>query len=776
MIQNSRNWSNASQSEPRSEGSRAASEDPSSYDGENDESFQEGQGDGTITLQGPMMNVTETHDDILHPLREAANRVGREVERFAEVLDEYNPLKANEDSEQHEMVYDMVVMFYGIAVETTDRLRKHHENELRKEDSTKWRRKMRGLMTLDTDDDMNDAEEEGPLVLLGDSTGVQDLKRWEQEAHTWDLLRRMLKLQFPEADTTRTPTEPINKYSSEHQIFNNFLSSDSSAQERATVLRWLRDTAEDSGEDIDVLVQDLQQNADRGDIVAHGWLHTKAALKNNKRIQTWSGAVSPEGTLATDLLHRNTSKTEALVTQLDPDAPNRQNRKLEAQDEYFERAIWLGCYELLRRGKSLDAIKDWCQDRTEIWRAVSMSGVVDMEVEDSENATTYFNTALWRRMCYAMAKKGSSDAYEKAVYGLLSGDLESVTPVCTTWNDRLFANYNALLRTQFETYVASHGSINVPREFSNMFSIFDALQFYVGDEKNIGARIVRSLRAEPSLKAEANEPLKLIQGALISKDFMDFALQQGIAFCNEINASEPSTLIPPVDAVPEDADKIKYIPLGDHDSMRVLAHMFIVFKNMGAHLGSKEAENLLENVVVAYINFLRLAGKEELISLYASHLSEDRCYEVLSRSLIDVVEEDQRRMQIRLMTDLGLDVQRFVRLQTHNLLADYPERTKDFPADNGLRILLPDNDQQVSIIIDTGRGEKELEPCRVDLDFLSARVERPDMLLVRSLEWHLLVDGLWSATYRTGTELYKRFYSKCTVSVLWISLTTMQKI
>jgi nuclear pore complex protein Nup107 len=52
---------------------------------------------------------------------------------------------------------------------------------------------------------------------------------------------------------------------------------------------------------------------------------------------------------------------------------------------------------------------------------------------------------------------------------------------------------------------------------------------------------------------------------------------------------------------------------------------------------------------------------------------------------------------------------------------------------------------------------------KVREDFLGDdpdNVERIDMLLIRSLEWYLLVDGLWSETFTVGTLLYLRFFSK----------------
>jgi hypothetical protein len=102
---------------------------------------------------------------------------------------------------------------------------------------------------------------------------------------------------------------------------------------------------------------------------------------------------------------------------------------------------------------------------------------------------------------------------------------------------------------------------------------------------------------------------------------------------------------------------------------------------------------------------------------------------------------------IRLMKELGLDTQLFVSSQAQNLFEEFiDDETDEYPADKSFKILkeLPRSDMS-----------KSVQP-----DFIAERVDRNDMLLIRSLEWHLLVDGLWSATFGAGVILYKFFYSK----------------
>ncbi|KAJ5047115.1 uncharacterized protein L3040_002958 [Drepanopeziza brunnea f. sp. 'multigermtubi'] len=710
---------------------REASEEPAaSHEAEMEEDEDP---EDLTSRQQPVAKTPEDAEAILHPLREAANRVGREVERFAEVLDGYNPQRATEDEERHEMMIGLIDLYHEIAVETVENLRKVHGSERQKKNGMRWRKKMRGFSVEQDDDvDMQDTDSILPSPPEDTKTKLEDLERWEQEVQTWDLLRRLVQLRFPEPDTKGQSLQdyhPINQYSTEHELWEDFLGKDELALERKTVLRWLKDSAEESGEDIDVLVHDLQQNADRGDMIAHGWIHTKGAIKSKR--------MNP-------LLNRNVP--EDLITQLDPDAMTRQGKCLQKQDEYFERAIWLGCYELLRRGKSADEIREWCVERTEVWRAVSMSGFPDESPHDEDPGNPE-SSALWRRMCFALARNGGGDPYKKAVYGILSGDIDSVEAVCRSWDDFVFANYNALLRNQFDNYLR-----NV-RPFSNAtsnFESFDAIQFHSpSDPKSAGRRLIETLKAKRETAAETLQPMKMLQGVLIADTFSNFIYQQGLALSKAANKLEPSNLFPATSKSPEDEESTKYVTLNDHDSLRVLAHVLIIFMGLGLDLGGAANVTEVENVIVAYISFLRLSGKEELIPLYCSQLSGKRKYAILCRNLIDVTDYNQRVTQIRLMRELGLDAQEFVSLQARFLQSDYPDRTTGYPAAN-FRLFSQSSAD--------GHSRKLTQPLHNFFGPDPEAVDRIDMLLIRSLEWYLLVDGLWSETFTLGTMLYMRFF------------------
>ena len=688
----------------------------------------------------PDRSAEET-EAILHPLRETANRVGREVERFAEVLDGYNPQRTTDQDERHDMMVDLIDLYLEIATETVEKLRNVHAREREKKNGIRWRKKMRGFAISQDDDEDMDIEDSDEKVSQNEDrvTTLEDLERWEQEAQTWDLLRRLVHLRFPAPGNSGQSLQKhaaINQYSSEYELWEDFLEKDDLALERKTVLQWLKETADESGEDIDVLVQDLQQNADRGDIIAAGWIHTKHAIKGSKlNVAQQSGQIEP------------------LITQLDPDAMTRQKRKLQKQDQYFERAIWLGCYEMLRRGKTSAEIRDWCTERTEVWRAVSMSGFPDERSEEDFDSGNPEASALWRRMCFALARKGGGDDYERAVYGILSGDIQSVEPICRTWDDFVFTNYNALLKNQYDNYLRTALPIRPVSLATLNFESFDAVQFH-GDPRSASRKLIDALKTNPKTAPETLQPMKMLQGVLIADQFSHFIYQQGLALSQFANANGHSNLIPPKDEKPENEDFTKYITMDDHDSLRVLTHVLLVFMGLGLDLGGILRVTEVENVIVAYISFLRLAGKEELIPLYCSQLTGKRKYAILCRNLIDITDNDQRVTQIRLMRELGLDVQEFVSLQARFLLGDFPDAVSSYPALANFKLF-----------DDVHSAIEQPHPIyrRPRSDFIGGdndNVSRTDMLLIRSMEWYLLVDGMWTETFTIGTLLYLRFFSK----------------
>lgn len=577
-----------------------------------------------------------------------------------------------------------------------------------------------------------------------------EARKWRDETKTWDLIRRLVPLRYP---LERSATQPIPGHgegSDTDDLWGAFLSRGGLLPERKRVLEWLQHSAS-MGPSIDDQVRELQQHAERGDMVAHGWIHSRTAIKLYKSLSGSARALDPQSPdVARNLV---TSTQVPLVSHLDPDAVSRQNRSLAPQDEYFERSNWVGCFHLLRTGCSMTEIREWCVERTEAWRAVSLSGLplaLDGDLpQPSQQAETL---ALWRRMCFAAARQGGADDVERAVYGVLSGDISSVEKLCCSWEDTLFMHYNSLLRSQFDDFVLSHCLPEVATNLRQSFPVFDAVQYH-GDDGSTEKRLFKSLADNDLTSADASHPPRVLQAAIISRDISQYFDQQG-----QFLAEEQSTASSPT--MGGGSTGSRFFSASDFDGLRVAVHALIILSSLDEHFTAgaslrgldvgTDRRDLQDTIIAAYVTLLRLSHYEELIPLYCSRMLAPRAYEVLSCNLRHIVDRDARLSLLNLIQKAGLDVSCFVKTQPQLILGRIEMEGGIVTAPSGLFRIMDHAPPSLKF----GR--------LVKTDFFGEDpdvIEDSDESLIRSLEWLLLVDETWVDVFSVGVRIYKYFLS-----------------
>lgn len=637
-----------------------------------------------------------------------------------------------------------------------ERLRSVHSPDKQRQTATKWKRKLRSSSGSSTPRSTHSEDDLGSTL----KTTVEDLKRWEQEEQTWDLLGRMLQVEYPIQQSDAQSTEYkedfirpdkgplVHRYSSEKDLWGRFLAEDDLAWERHTVVEWLKKCAESSGQDIELVVKELEFDAERGvGIRADSWLYTKEAIKGQKRLRSWPQALDPEAPgIENSLL--NADRTQGLITQLDPDAITRQSRRLEEKDHYFERAMWLACWEMLRRGKSWDYVREWCRERGEGWRAVTMRGDPrSSDFKDDKQSgiksltASWLTRALWRKTCAVAAKRGSVDKYENAVYGVLSGYLPSVKEVVGTWDDYLFAHYNSYLLRQFDRYVISNFPDRLPKALVEKHGCYK-LSITAGQRTYSGNQIIAKMKTLHKTGKEAREPLKALQGSLIAKAFDDFLHRQGIQLAISANRPEKSKILPLTEHDPDIRSSSSIITMNDHDLLRIITHALFIFQDLGLNIGEGDRCMAIENFVVAYVDYLSKAGKQQLLPLYASRLSSKRTQTCLGRQLASIRDHGERQTMVRLMKQNGIDVTGVLNKQLQLIITDNPPDQNFVATFPRLRVL------------ETTKDDRDLvHPIRKD--FLGDRITDDERDLINAFEWYQLVEGHWKETVSTGTVLYK---------------------
>ena len=740
-----------------SDASNGASEN---YDDYADVSMGErsDEGNGGSAFDAPALLTVGDVQRALHPLRSTADRVGKQVEQFAETLDRLSNKRKLNSKEGRGVVLPMVQAYKNIASNTVEYLKGIHAPERQQQLSKKWKRKLRSSSGTSAPASPKAKPEE-----LGGKTTVEDLRRWEIEEQTWDLLGRMLEVEYPapqsddqRPDIFRGLKRPsrnieISRYSSERKVWDRFLADDDQAWERHTVVEWLKKCADDSRQDIDLIVKELESGADRGSgLSAHSWLYTKEAIKGQKRLRSWPQALEPDAP-GIDASLVNSERTKPLVSQLDPDAVTRQSRVLEKQDHYFERATWLACWEMVRRGKDWDYIREWCQDRVEGWRATVMRGdprcSQSKEGEQGPDATAGWRSrALWRKTCALAAKTGGIDPFENAVYGVLSGYLPSVVKVSRSWDDHLFAHYNYYLLSQFDKYVRSHFSNRLPPTLVQKHGSFD-FDMTEGHPKKSGNQIVQKLQELEATKREAKQPFKMLQSSLIAKSFDDFVFKQGVRLCQSANNSEKSKILPKMSAALLEGSVTAPISMQDYDLLRVITHMLFIFQDLGLDVKEGNRRFATESIVVAYVDFLSKAGKQQLLPLYASRLSHERSITCLGRQLPFIKDHRERQTLMRLMKQCKIDVPGVLNMQLQMIIFDSP------PARGDSNTFPP-----LSILESNNNDKSRVRP--IQSKFIGDAISDDEQDLINGFEWYMLLDGHWQQTMMTGAVLYKHLLRK----------------
>ncbi|KAK4547263.1 hypothetical protein LTR36_000918 [Oleoguttula mirabilis] len=668
-------------------------------------------------------------EEAVNPLRAMADKVGREVERFAITVDQFlSGLPTRED--KHRAAMEVVTEFKTIAEDAVRNLQKNHQQERMQQLRKEWSQQAQLSTASNTTRPLGSS---GMGILSArKAEEVKELRHWQQEADIWELFRLVLQLHYrkdmevlnrelhQEREEKLARLEEPHRYTTEAELYDRFLIENDIARERSLIKKWLERAVDHQESDLPSIMEELEARSGSGKgLWSHGWMNTREKIKGEKRLRTWP---SPSDSVQPQI--RTSAGNELLVTTLDPDAPSRQQRALEKPDSFYEKAVWIACWEMLRRGTPWERVQAWCEERNEGWRAIALHAV---------DAKESLSNAAWRKMCYIASESGCSNDYEAAVYGLLGGNASAVEKICHTVDDHLYAYYSSLLTRQFELYLQKNHSDRVSL-IPSRGAVDEALE---DTDKAQGefSRLVMKLR-NGSVKEESVKPMKIIQSFLLNNDAESLIYSVGMAASDldTIRGGEQNVILrlrrPPTTVAPEGE------VLANNHALRIAAHIYVIIRAIDMEQQPAESLNAEENVLVSYIQALRVAGMRDHTPVYASQMARSRYIITMSRVLQDVTQPDEMSELLALMqNEYGMDVVYIFLEQLEFTLFD---RLGDaLPVRQPLRIL---EDCEIS----------QLHPGqRIMDDFLPDTMDENDATLVRSLQWFELLGGHWKVTFES---------------------------
>lgn len=582
---------------------------------------------------------------------------------------------------------------------------------------------------------------------------TEEIRRLQLESDTWRLLLNLISIDDPSSRARykagqQTAFQELHRYSTDREIWEQFLNADQYGLECVIAMRWLEETSKTGDQDIDGLITTMEGRSQRGDgLWAHGWLYTKEAIKGHKRLRAWPQPLEPNDPgISRSLLSKEEQKP--LVTQLDPDAVTRQNHILEAQDQSFELATWATCWKMLRQGENWTKIREWAETHLEGWRAVSLCGSsVDPKSASTQYPADDGHTRLmnsraqdsWRSACSALTRNKNVDDFQRAVYALLAGETEAAANVCRGWDDYLYVFFNRVVLSRYQGFC---------RQFQRKLSHHPTTPVTFKPEPAGHAELQKYLvflRGNERVSGETRNPFRNIQAAILSQGYDSFfpALAHAVSHvCAE--KSGKSSVVPVLPHKP--VEESYFIAADDPEALKIAAHVYVVASARGYARADTHFIETTSVLVAGHIANLEDKGLFHLIPLYASLLPTSICHSVLAKILIDIVDPEEKRQQVQLAHKYHIDINTVLDVQWSWV----KENVSAIDHSRGIT--------GYSRMYRRSDGSKNLVTPKPDL--IGVSVGEEDDKMIRSLEWLRATDGQWEKICELGTWLYCKFLGR----------------
>ncbi|KAM3588024.1 uncharacterized protein V6R79_019342 [Siganus canaliculatus] len=423
--------------------------------------------------------------------------------------------------------------------------------------------------------------------------------RWllQQENCTWRLLNSLYRDRVQLAMEDDMMTDLVGPSESEKVVVEQLFQRDAIVRQCQLVVDWLESIAKDQIGDFSDNIEYYAKNV--------CWENTLHSLKLRRK----SG----------------TAFTVPLVTELDPDAPLRQQRPLADLDREDDARLLKNLFTLIRAGMTEEAQR-LCKRCGQAWRAATLEGWKlyhdpnmtsgSIELQPVEGNP---QRGIWKACCWRMAEEEQLNRYERAIYASLSGNLRPLLAVCESWEDCVWAHFRVMVDSLVEKELMSSGMAHqevetLPREYLEanwtMEKVFEELQ--ASESKRV--------------LEETKDHYHVIQKFVILGD-LDGLLEE---FSDWLAAAKP---------------------LPSH-LLRFMTHLVLFFRSLGLAL----KDEVCVDVLKAYVSLLIRDQQTDLVANYVSQLPTELATCQYAVFLETVDQPELRPRCLQLATDAGLDV------------------------------------------------------------------------------------------------------------------------
>ncbi len=460
----------------------------------------------------------------------------------------------------------------------------------------------------------------------------------KQERDTWRLVGRLYHDQLMQAQNLNTSNVLLdNALASEKEIIEHAFTTDRKLRRVQVVVDW------------------LEYNS-RKDLEKHHLPIPPQAITGN------------ENTLAT-LLGRLNYRSSDMVSQLDPDAPARENKALHDLDVRDEAELAKLLFIYVRSGM-LELAQEVCEASGHPWRAGTLDGwklFHDPNLSSNVSSGTSeikptegnLNRDIWKRVALRMTQDVNLNRYFRAAYSALCGNVSVLKSVCSTWEDLLWAYAKCLV------------DINVEMRIREVIArpLCDLPNYYWENKTNIEAVF------------DSVDAINLNEEGI--KDAKIFHQVQKLLILNDI-----PRLLDVIDDWSKSAagssDLVEHCEI-----LRFFAHLVLMLKRLDQLSSDRGLE-----CVARYCQYLMNTNHVQQVAWYVAQLRHNVQVELYSTFLARLIHEADKRLALALAVENGLPIQDILSEVVRKIHEDESDADEEIPRKiNALEWLLYDPKQ-----------------------------------------------------------------------------------
>eukprot|EP01119_Soliformovum_irregulare_P006801 TRINITY_DN19226_c0_g1_i1.p1 TRINITY_DN19226_c0_g1~~TRINITY_DN19226_c0_g1_i1.p1 ORF type:complete len:438 (+),score=101.19 TRINITY_DN19226_c0_g1_i1:158-1315(+) len=246
-------------------------------------------------------------------------------------------------------------------------------------------------------------------------------------------------------------------------------------------------------------------------------------LRQNEIVTRWLEETAEMGIEMTlerfNYVATKTTGQAKTVSEFDPDSTSRQKKQLHPQDAEHEDRLFRQIWSLIRCGNTQEA-QEVCRECGQYWRGASliggepyqhpllMSHIPMGNMEDAAQGNPH--RLAWKFAAYRLSQEKSINSYERAIYASLSGNVDPMLDVGTSWEDHLWANFKALYTSKLETKMKEESA-------KHLFSVNTSLATFLPKFLKTEEGIIAELKTSPNItvRQEAADKYRVIQSHII---------------------------------------------------------------------------------------------------------------------------------------------------------------------------------------------------------------------------------------------------------------------